>query len=175
MSTWQIDPAHTSVEFGVRHLMISTVRGRFSGVTGALTPAPRPTVEVAIPVATIDTGVRQRDDHLRSADFFDADNHPTMNFRGELVEGSLTTGGVLVGELTIRGATRPVTLEVEANGEQRDPWGNTKLGFTASTTIDRTAFGLTWNQVLETGGIAVGEKVKITIDVQVVKEAAVGV
>ena len=96
-----------------------------------------------------------------------------MTFTGTLVEGSVEQGGTLLGELTIRGTTRPVTLEVESNGEMKDPWGNTKLGFTATGTINRSEFGLTWNQALETGGILVGEKVKMTIDVQLVKEAAV--
>jgi len=175
MTTWQIDPAHTSVEFGVKHLMISTVRGSFKDVSGTVTLADRPSVEVTIPVATIDTGVGQRDDHLRSADFFDVANHPAMTFAGALIEGTIETGGTLAGDLTIRGVTRPVTLEVESNGEVKDPWGNTKVGFTATGTISRTDFGLTWNQALETGGIMVGEKVKLTIDVQVVKAAAVAV
>lgn len=175
MTTWQIDPAHTSVEFGVKHLMISTVRGSFKDVSGTVTVGDRPSVEVSIPVATIDTGVGQRDDHLRSADFFDAANHPAMTFTGALIEGTIETGGTLVGDLTIRGVTKPVTLAVESNGEMQDPWGNTKVGFTATGVISRTEFGLTWNQALETGGIMVGEKVKLTIDVQVVKAAAVGV
>jgi len=173
MSTWQIDPAHTSVEFGVKHLMISTVRGSFKDVSGTVTPGDRPSVEVSIPVATIDTGVGQRDDHLRSADFFDAVNHPAMTFTGTLVEGDIQSGGTLAGDLTIRGVTKPVALEVEANGEMKDPWGNTKVGFTATGSINRSDFGLTWNQVLEAGGFAVGEKVKLTIDVQVVKPAEV--
>jgi polyisoprenoid-binding protein YceI len=175
MTTWQIDPAHTSVEFGVKHMMISTVRGNFSEVSGHVTPGSRPTVEVTIPVSTIDTGVKDRDTHLRSADFFDVENHPEMTFSGTLVEGTIESGGTLAGDLTIRGVTRPVTLEVESNGEGKDPWGNTRLGFTASGTINRTDYGLKWNQALETGGILVGEKVKMTIDVQVVKEAAVTV
>jgi len=175
MTTWQIDPAHTSVEFGVKHLMISTVRGSFKDVSGSVTVGDRPSVEVSIPVATIDTGVGQRDDHLRSGDFFDATNHPAMTYTGALLEGTIETGGTLVGDLTIRGVTRPVTLAVESNGEMRDPWGNTKVGFTATGVITRSEFGLTWNQALETGGIMVGEKVKLTIDVQVVKPAAVAV
>jgi polyisoprenoid-binding protein YceI len=173
MTTWQIDPAHTSVEFGVKHLMISTVRGSFKDVSGTVTPGDRPSVEVSIPVATIDTGVGQRDEHLRSADFFDAANHPAMTFVGTLVEGDIQKGGTLAGDLTIRGVTRPVALAVEANGEMKDPWGNTKVGFTATGSISRSEFGLTWNQALETGGIMVGEKVKLTIDVQVVKPAEV--
>lgn len=174
MTTWQIDPAHTSVEFGVKHMMISTVRGSFTDVSGGVSPAERPSVEVTIPVATIDTGVEKRDDHLRSPDFFDVANYPEMTFSGTLIEGTIEKGGLLAGDLTIRGTTKPVTLEVESNGEMKDPWGNTKLGFTASGTINRTEFGLTWNQALETGGILVGEKVKLSIDVQLVKEAAVG-
>ncbi len=175
MTTMQIDPTHTSVEFGVKHMMISTVRGSFKDVSGSITVGDRPAVEVTIPVATIDTGVAQRDEHLRSADFFDAANFPAMTFTGTLVDGDIATGGTLAGDLTIRGVTRPVTLSVEANGEGKDPWGNTRLGFTATGTIDRTTFGLTWNQALETGGILVSEKVKLMIDVQVVKPAEVGV
>jgi len=175
MTTLQIDPTHTSVEFGVKHMMISTVRGSFKEVSGTVSLGDRPSVEVSIPVATIDTGVAQRDEHLRSADFFDVANHPAMTFTGTLVEGDIASGGTLAGDLTIRGVSQPVTLTVEANGEGKDPWGNTKLGFTATGTIDRTAFGLTWNQALETGGILVSEKVKLMIDVQVMKPAVVGV
>lgn len=173
MTDWQIDPTHTSVEFGVKHLMISTVRGSFKEVSGAVAMGDRPSVEVSIPVATIDTGVAPRDEHLRSADFFDAANHPVMTYTGTLVEGDLETGGTLAGDLTIRGVTRPVALAVEANGEMKDPWGNTRLGFTATGSLNRTDFGLTWNQALEAGGVLVGEKVKLTIDVQVVKPAEV--
>ena len=172
-TTWAIDPAHTGLEFAVKHLMISTVRGRFGEVEGTLTldgrnPAAS-TVEVSIPVASIDTRNEQRDAHLRSADFFDAEQFPAITFRGKRVEGDATGDFRLVGDLTIRGVTREITLDVESNGRSRDPWGNEKIGFEARGKIARSEFGLNWNQALETGGVLVGDEIKLTIDAQFVK------
>ena len=172
-TTWAIDPAHTGLEFAVKHLMISTVRGRFGEVEGTLTIDERnpagSMVEVSIPVASIDTRSEQRDAHLRSADFFDAERFPAITFRGTRVEGDVSGNFELVGDLTIRGVTREVVLDVEANGRSRDPWGNEKIGFEARGKIARSDFGLNWNQALETGGVLVGDEIRMTIDVQFVK------
>lgn len=173
MTEWQIDPAHTGVEFAVKHMVFATVRGRFADVSGTVTEGDEPTVEVTIPTASINTGVGQRDDHLRSADFLDVDTHPAMRFTGKLVKGDVERGGTLAGELTIRGVTKPVTLEVEATGEGKDPWGNVKRGYLAKGQINRADFGLTWNQALETGGVLVSETVKLTLDVQLQQAAPV--
>lgn len=172
-TTWQIDPAHTDVSFSVKHLMISTVRGRFAGVKGAIVldeaDPTKSSVEVEIDTATIDTRVAQRDAHLRSADFFETDTHPTMTFRSRRVERVGGNRYRIVGDLTIRGTTRDVVLDATDEGRGRDPWGGDRLAFSATTTIDRSDFGLTWNQALETGGVLVGNTIKISIDVQAVK------
>jgi polyisoprenoid-binding protein YceI len=173
MTEWQIDPAHTGVEFAVKHMMVATVRGRFTEVSGTVTEGEEVTVDVTIPTASITTGVDQRDTHLRSADFFDTGRYPEMRFTGKLVKGSITEGGRLEGELTIRGVTKPVTLEVEAHGEGKDPWGNLKRGYTATGRLNRTDFGLTWNQALETGGVLVSDTVRLTLDVQLQQAAPV--
>jgi polyisoprenoid-binding protein YceI len=170
---WAIDPAHTSVEFAVRHLMISTVRGRFADVQGTvrLDPADLSSAEldVTIGTASIDTRVAQRDDHLRSADFFDVEQFPVLTFKSRRVDvqGDDVT---LTGDLTIRGVTGRVSLAVTPQGEQADPWGGTRRGFEATGRIKRSDFGLTWNQVLEAGGVAVGDEVTITIDAQLVQQ-----
>ncbi len=173
LAPWQVDATHTDVEFAVRHLMISTVKGRFSEVTGSVSYDPdQPAslkLAVTIPVATVDTRVAQRDQHLRSADFFDAERFPTITFVGRKVDGDVTGTFRVVGDLTIRDVTREVTLDVTAEGETTDPWGNDRLGFSATGAIDRTAFGLTYNQVLETGGVMVGEQVRISINVELVR------
>ena len=173
--TWQIDPAHSHVEFAVRHLMISTVKGRFGEVSGTVTvDAANPAasvVDVTINVTSLDTREPQRDTHLRSADFFDVDRFPALRFTSTGVSG----GGdelTLTGELTIRDTTRPVTLTVTPEGRVQDPWGNARAGYSATAKIKRTDFGLTWNQVLEAGGVVVGEDVKISIDVELVKQVA---
>ena len=174
-ATWQIDPAHTEVGFAVRHLMISTVKGRFGQVSGALTFEERDpsalSLEVTIPVATVDTREEKRDAHLRSADFFDAEQHPEIVFRSTGVTKSGERDYRLSGELTISGVTRPVVLEVESLGTAKDPWGGTRAGFSARTSIDRREFGLTWNQALEAGGVVVGEKIEIAIEVEAVRRA----
>jgi len=173
VETWQIDPAHTNVGFAVRHLMISTVRGRFGRVTGTVTvnerDPSRASVDVSIDAASIDTREDQRDTHLRSADFLDVERHPTITFLGRRIEGDVRKRFRLVGDLTIRGVTREVVLDVASQGRAPDPWGNHRAGFSAATRIDRRDFGLTWNQSLETGGILVGDEVRITIDVELMR------
>lgn len=170
---WQIDTAHTEVEFSARHLMISNVKGRFSNPAGSVTVDPkRPSVldlEVTIPVATIDTRNEQRDTHLRSADFFDAENFPTITFKGKRVDGDLKGEFKLSGDLTIRGVTRQIVLDVTSEGAGDDPWGNERLGFSATGKVDRKDFGLVWNQLLETGGVAVGDTIKIVINTELMR------
>jgi polyisoprenoid-binding protein YceI len=174
-STWDIDTAHSSVGFTVRHLVISKVHGRFVRWSGSLAldeanpGASR--IEARIETASIDTNEAQRDAHLRSADFFDAEQHPEIVFRSTGVTKSGERDYRLSGELTISGVTRPVVLEVESLGTAKDPWGGTRAGFSARTSIDRREFGLTWNQALEAGGVVVGEKIEIAIEVEAVRRA----
>jgi polyisoprenoid-binding protein YceI len=178
--TWQIDPAHSSVEFAVKHMMFTTVRGRFKDVTGTIeldeeTPSAS-SVNVEIGAASIDTGVADRDAHLRSADFLDVEKQPSISFRSKRVEGFGGNEGEefnVTGELTIRGVTKDVVLKVEFEGTGKDPWGGTRAGYKASTKIDRRDWGLVWNQALETGGILVGNELRIELEVQAVKAAAV--
>lgn len=180
--TWTIDPAHTQIEFAVKHMMFTTVRGQFSDFEGTVeldeeNPA-QSSVSVTIETASVDTGVSDRDDHLRSGDFFDAENHPRIIFESKSVSGSIEEGGdfEIVGDLTIRGVTKEVTLGAAFDGTGTDPWGGTRAGFTAETAIDRRDFDLTWNQALETGGVLVGHDVKISLQVQaVLEEEAVAV
>lgn len=169
---WSIDPAHTEVEFSVRHLMISNVKGRFGNVTGHVAFDEKQSevdLAVNIPIATIDTRSEQRDTHLRSPDFFDAEKYPEMVFRGRAILGNVRDSFTLNGELTIRGVTRPIALAVTTEGHGRDPWGNERIGFSATGKLDRKDYGLTWNQVLETGGVAVGDTVKITINTEIMR------
>jgi polyisoprenoid-binding protein YceI len=175
---WTLDPAHTTVGFSAKHMMFTTVRGRLNDVNGRVVLDPtRPeasSVEVDLAAESIHTGVEQRDAHLRSADFLDAGAYPVIGFRSTRVEGRPLREGAtfeLTGELTIRGVTKEVTLHVRYDGRGKDPWGAERMGFTASGSIDRRDFGLTWNQVLEAGGVLVSNEVKIEIEVQV-KEAA---
>ena len=171
--TWQIDPVHTTVDFAVKHLMISTVRGTFGAVAGTIVldeenPAAS-YVTAEIGAASIDTRQEQRDAHLRSPDFFDVEKFPAITFRSTRVEGLGGGRFDVAGDLTIRGVTRPVVLEVTDEGRGGDPWGGRRAGFSASTKIDRRDFGLTWNQALETGGVLVGNDVRISLEVQAVK------
>lgn len=166
--TWVLDPSHSEVTFSVRHMMISKVRGTF-GVKSATIVAPEnpleAKVEASVDVASVDTKDEGRDNHLRSADFFDAESHPTMTFVS--TGARVQDGDFLVdGDLTIRGVTKPVTFEVEFGGFGTDPWGNYKAGATAKTVVNREDFGLTWNAALETGGVLVGKDVTITLDLQ---------
>ena len=175
--TWKIDPTHTSVDFSVKHMMITTVKGRFSEVEGMVTTAGEAgewSVDVRIAAASIDTRTGQRDDHLRSADFLDVETYPELTFKSTRVEGAFAEVGdrfKLHGDLTIRGTSRPVVLDATYEGRGRDPWGGERLSFNAATRIDRREFGLVWNQGLETGGVLVGTDVTINLDVQLVKQA----
>ncbi|HXF71663.1 MAG TPA: YceI family protein [Actinomycetota bacterium] len=167
--TWAFDPAHSSITAVARHLMVTKVRGTFERFSGTIHVAERPEdswVEVEIDAASIDTRVPERDAHLRSPDFLDVERYPRITFRSTGLEPLEGTRFRLPGELTIRGVTRPVVLEAEYLGAVTDPWGNRKVGFTATGEIDREDFGITWNQVLETGGVLVGPKLKVEIEVQ---------
>ncbi len=173
LATWTIDASHTEAGFAVKHLMISTVRGRFAGVAGqvAFDPSDLSTgsAEVTIDVSSIDTRDEKRDAHLRSADFFESDKFPAITFKSRRVQAVKGDNFELVGDLTIKDVTREVVLAVESQGLQKDPWGGERAGFSARTTINRRDFGLTWNVALETGGILVGDDVKISLDVELVK------
>jgi polyisoprenoid-binding protein YceI len=169
---WQLDAAHSSVEFAVKHLMISTVKGRFADVAGHVTveedDVTTAQVDVTIGAKSIDTGVGKRDDHLRSADFFDVENHPALRFTSKKVERTGDDELHVTGDLTIRDVTREIVLRVEEGGRANDPWGGERAAFHATAKVDRKDFGLTWNQALETGGVLVGDEVRITIDAQLV-------
>jgi polyisoprenoid-binding protein YceI len=170
--TYALDASHTDVGFSVRHLMVSKTKGRFAGVTGTITIAEEPTessVEVEIDVASIDTRDEKRDGHLRSADFFDVEEHPTMTFRSTSVRPLGGDRWAVDGDLSIHGVTRSVGLEVTFEGAARDPWGGERLGFTARTEVDREDFGLSWNQALETGGVLVGRTAKLEIEAEAVR------
>ena len=170
---WTIDPSHSEVTFSVRHLMISTVRGNFTSVSGTATFDPQDieggSVDVEIDVASIDTGDENRDGHLRSGDFFDVENHPAITFNSTTVRNASGNQYEIAGDLTILGTTKPVTLQAEFTDVVPDPFGGYRVGVSAETSIDRTEFGLTWNQALETGGFLVGDEVTITLEVQLVK------
>lgn len=175
-TTWTLDPAHSSIEFSAKHMMISTVRGRMGAVNGELIVDERnpanSTVEVTVDIAGLTTNEASRDTHLRSADFFDADNHPEATFRSTRVEPLGEDKFRVTGDLTIRGTTRSITLDVEREGEGVDPWGNVKAAFAASTTLNRKDFGLNWNVALEAGGVLVSDKIKLEISVQAAKQVA---
>lgn len=172
---WEIDPAHSGVHFGVRHMMVSTVRGEFTRVSGTVEiderDLSRSTVHAIIDATSISTRDAKRDEHLRSADFLDVANHPAIEFRSTRITPGAKDSLTIAGNLTIRGVTREVVLEVEeGGGEVRDPWGNTKRGASATTRINRRDFGLQWNVALETGGIVVGDELKIEIEIELLKK-----
>ena len=166
--TWQVDPAHSAVTFTARHMMVAKVRGSFKDFSADIVIADDPRqsrVDATVQMASVDTGDSGRDEHLRTNDFFAIEQHPTMTFRSTGLEGS-GDEYKLHGDLTIRGVTKPVTFDLEVGGVGKDPWGNTKAGFTATGTINRKDFGVEWNAPLETGGVLVGDKVTIEIDVE---------
>jgi polyisoprenoid-binding protein YceI len=172
--TWKIDSSHSTVGFTARHLMISKVRGSFSSYAGSIQIGPTPqesSVEVTIDAASIETRDEQRDAHLRSGDFLDVEHHPTLHFRSTGVGQTGPSTGTVRGDLTIRGVTRPVELEVELLGVVGDPWGGQRLGIVARGEIDREAFGLTWNMALEAGGVLVGRKIQLEIEAEAVLQA----
>ena len=173
-TVWKLDPAHTIVEFSAKHLMITTVKGRITDIQGTIYADDRnpenSSVDATLNAASIDTRTEQRDNHLRSADFLHAEKFPAIEFRSTRIDGDKEEFK-LTGDLTIRGVTKPVTLDVTFEGQVKDPWGGERIGFSAKGKIDRRDFGLTWNQLLETGGLAVGNEIKINIEVEAVKAA----
>lgn len=175
ITTWELDPTHSSVAFAIRHLMIATVRGRFGAVTARVdvddANPSNSKVFAEIQSASIETGEPNRDAHLKSADFFDAEKNPLITFASRKIVGDPSGDFKLSGDLTISGVTRDVTIDITADGRGRDPWGGERSAFSATTKIKRSEFGLTWNQALETGGVVVGDEVKITIDVELVRKA----
>lgn len=172
---WTIDGGHSHVEFSIRHLMITTVKGHFGKVEGTVTGDPDDmtgaTVEATIDTTSIDTRDEKRDEHLRSADFFEVDKFPNITFKSTDVQKTGDDTYDLTGELTIRDTTLPITLKTKFSGKAVDPWGNEKAGFSAQGKINRKDFGLAWNAPLEAGGVLVGEDVTISLDVQLTKVA----
>jgi len=174
--TWTIDTSHSSVSFSARHLMVSKVRGRFGAFSGTITIAPDPlrsSVEATVEAGSITTNDEGRDGHLRSPDFFDVERYPTMSLRSTRIE-QRGSGYLLHADLTVKDVTRPVVFELEFEGVESDPWGGTRAGFSAETEINRKDWGLEWNVALETGGVLVGEKVKVQLDVQAVQAVPAG-
>ncbi|MBX7213460.1 MAG: YceI family protein [Thermoflexales bacterium] len=173
--SWSIDPAHTRVQFAARHLMVSTVRGEFKAFSGEVEFDPaRPEatrVSVDVQTASVNTNDAKRDGHLASADFFEAAVHPSMTFRSTRVDGVKGEHARLTGDLTIKGVTHPVTLDVTFHGLAKAPWGTTSAGFEAKGKLNRRDWGLTWNMPLETGGVLVGDEITLTIDAEIVKQA----
>jgi polyisoprenoid-binding protein YceI len=172
-SLWQVDPSHSLVEFSVRHMMISTVKGRFTGISGTIVDVAddpsKSSVEVEIDPASISTADERRDGHLRSADFFDVDQFPKITFKSTRIEGSREEFK-LTGDLTIRDQTRPVTLDVSFNGSGTNPYGKEVAGFSGEAKLNRKDFGLNWNVALETGGVLVSDHFKLSIELQAVKQ-----
>ena len=173
---WNIDTTHSSVSFSVRHMVFAKVRGKFAKWTGQLDlddqDLSKSKVDVTLEAASIDTNEAQRDGHLKSADFLDAEKFPQLTFKSRSVKTDGKDKATVTGDLTIKGVTREVPLQVELSGRGKDPWGNQRVGFTATGTVNRTDFGLKWNQVLEAGGVLVGEKVEIEIELQAVEKKA---
>ncbi len=174
-TTWAVDASHSTAEFSVRHMMISTVKGQFGKIEGVIVvdeanPAGSEAT-LTIDTTSVDTRSTDRDNHLRSADFFDAEKYPTITFKTTKVEPVSSTEVRLTGDLTIRDVTKPVTAKVTLEGEGKDPWGNTRRSFSGETKISRKDWGLVWNAPLENGGLLVSDEVKITVDLQVIKQA----
>ncbi len=173
VGTWSLDPTHTAVTFVARHMMVTKVRGSFGDVAGTIEVGETPedtVVSVEVQLASVTTGAEDRDGHLRSADFFDVEQYPTMTFRST---GIVPDGDTwkLTGDLSLHGVTRPITLDAEYHGVVNDPWGNAKAQFSATGEIEREAYGLTWNVALESGGVLVSKKVKIEIEAQAALQA----
>jgi polyisoprenoid-binding protein YceI len=173
--SWKIDPAHSEINFTVRHLMISNVRGRFEKFSGDINfDIENPTassLDVKIDAASINTKEPQRDGHLRSPDFFDAEKYPYLAYKGTKFEVIDESHGKIYGDMTIRDVTKPVMLDVEYSGMAKSPWGSTSAGFSATTKINRKDWGLNWNQALESGGVLVGDEIKIAIEVEIIQQA----
>ena len=174
VATWQLDASHSSIGFAVKHLMIATVKGSFgkfeASFSGKENDLGKASVKVNVDASSIDTSNDQRDAHLRSPDFFDAAQFPAITFESKRIEGNAFGDFKLVGDLTIRGVTKEVVLDASFEGRAKDPWGNSRLGYTAKGKINRADFGLTWNQALEAGGVVVSEEVKISVEASFVKQ-----
>jgi polyisoprenoid-binding protein YceI len=175
-NNWNLDTVHSGINFTVRHMVVSKVRGRFAKFNGTVAldenDFTRSSVEATIDASSIDTGTAQRDDHLKSADFLDVERFPEIRFLSTRIEKVAADRYRVTGELTIHGVTRSVALETEYGGRGKDPWGNERVGFTARGSIDRKDFGLVWNQALETGGVLVSDRVDLELEVQAVRAAA---
>jgi polyisoprenoid-binding protein YceI len=172
--TWVIDPAHSNVEFQVKHLGIATVRGAFNAFEGTLEIGEglsSVTARGSVDVASVDTNEPQRDTHLRSADFFDADNHPQLRFASTAITPIDAETFEIEGELTMRGETRPITLKAEVAGTETDPWGNERVGLEITGQLSRGEYGMTFNQALGSGNVLVSDKVKLRLDISAVKQA----
>lgn len=171
---WQIDTSHSDIQFSVRHMMISKARGRFESFSGTVNfdenNPTNTTVNIEVDLNSINTRDEKRDGHLRSADFFDVENYPTMTFVSKKVEQTDEFNGRLIGDLTIRGVTHEVALDVQYSGTAKSPWGTVSAGFSAKGKVNRKEFGLNWNAALETGGVLVGEDVEIAIELEIVKQ-----
>ena len=169
--TWNVDPGHSSVEFRVKHMGLATVKGLFSDFEGSLTVADDGQVSAqgSVKTASVDTRSSQRDEHLRSGDFFDSESHPEMSFRSTAIEAVDEDTYRITGELTIRGVTREVVLHAVTQGTDVDPWGNTRVGLEVTGEIERAEFGLTWNQALESGSVLVGKKVTLQLELSAVR------
>ena len=174
-STWAIDPPHSIAEFSVKHLVVTTVKGRFRELAGAIhvneAEPEASSVTASIDVASVDTNVADRDAHLRSDDFFNAEKYPKIIFRSTKVERARDSEYRVTGDLTIRDITKPVVLGVEFEGDINDPWGKRRAAFTATTEISRSEFGVRWNQMIETGGAVVSDKVKITLHIEAIQQS----
>lgn len=174
--SWEFDSSHTNAHFTVKHMMVTNVRGEFTKLTGAVElddkDITKSTVTTTIDATSVNTREPKRDEHLRSADFFDVAKHPNLTFKSKKVEKGASANMLKVtGDLTIRGVTKPVVLDVELSGETKDPWGNVRRGGVATTQVNRKDFGLMWNKTLEAGGFLVGDDVSITIDFELTKKA----
>ena len=174
VSTWSIDPMHSGAEFAVKHMMVSTVKGRFRSLSGAIrldeAHPENSFVTATIDTASIDTGVDQRDEHLRSADFFEVERFPEITFRGTRVEHVEGTRWRITGELTIRDVTKEVLLDTEYEGQIKDAYGKQRVAFSADTELNRKDFGLNWNGLIEAGGVVVSDKVRVTLNIAAVRE-----
>lgn len=174
VTTWAIDPSHSEAGFTVRHMMVSRVRGKFTDLSGTIKldeeQFDRSSVEVEIQTASITTGDEKRDEHLRSADFFDAEKYPTITFKSTKIVPGKGDEFELVGELSMHGVTMPVSIDAEYQGRGMNPWGQEVIGFSGETKINRKDFGLTWNVGLETGGVLVGDEIKISLEVEAIRQ-----
>lgn len=176
LEKWEIDSSHSGIHFSVRHMVVAKVRGQFARWSGSFVAEDgdleRAKLKVVIDASSIDTGLAERDTHLKSADFLDVANHPEITFESTRVERLGDEELRVTGNLTIRGLSREVVLAVEDAGRAKDPWGNERAGFSAKTAVDRKDYGLSWNQVLEAGGVMVGDRVSIELEVEAVKQSA---